>query len=115
MKEEQQYMLIFRFTPNPQHQPSEDEKAEMHKQWGAFIGQMAISEKLVSTHQLGFEGARVASDKSVEDGILFADGQTMGGNMIIKANSLNEATELAKGCPILLMGGNAEVRSIRPM
>lgn len=107
--------MIFRFTPNVEHQPTKQEEKEMHEQWGAFIGQLAISEKLVSTHQLGFEGMLVNADKSITPGISTSDGETIGGNMIVKANSLEEAAELAKQCPILLIGGSAEVRVITPM
>jgi hypothetical protein len=35
--------------------------------------------------------------------------------MIIKANSVEEATSIAKNCPILHMGGSVEVRDIIPM
>jgi hypothetical protein len=88
---------------------------EMHQQWGAFIGHIAIQEKLVSTHQLGFEGKQIFADQSVTDGIHISDNQTLGGNMIVKANTLDEAVEMAKNCPILSMGGSVEVRAIRPM
>jgi hypothetical protein len=33
----------------------------------------------------------------------------------LKAESLEVATELAKKCPILFMGGSVEVRSLIPM
>ena len=115
MTQEQQYMMIFRYTPNSEYRPSPEEQAEMHQAWGRFIGNIAISEKLVSTHQLGFEGSRIHSDLSVEEGIYIAESKTLGGNMIVRAYSLEEATEMAKGCPILSMGGEVEVRSITPM
>jgi hypothetical protein len=38
--------------------------------------------------------------------------ETVGGYTIIKANDLKEATELAKGCPIVTVGGSVEVRPI---
>jgi hypothetical protein len=57
----------------------------------------------------------VAADNSVSEGILISENQTLGGNMIVKAADLNEAAEIAKGCPILLMGGNVEIRTINPM
>ncbi|HEY8936239.1 MAG TPA: YciI family protein [Cyclobacteriaceae bacterium] len=41
--------------------------------------------------------------------------ELIGGYSIVKANSLEEATELAKGCPILTVGGNVEVREISVM
>lgn len=108
-------MMVFRFTPDFSRQPTEEERATMKSEWGKFIGNIAISEKLVSTYQLGFEGKKVQADLSVEDGVLIADQQVMGGNMVVKAHSLDEATELAKGCPILNMGGTVEIRSIIPM
>ncbi|MEM9324764.1 MAG: YciI family protein [Bacteroidota bacterium] len=115
MKKEQNFMMLFRFTPNPNSRPTEEEQAAMKEAWGSFIGNIAISEKLVSTYQLGFEGNVIQTNLSVTDGMLIAEQQTTGGNMVVKANSLQEATELAKDCPILKMGGTVEVRSIIPM
>ena len=108
-------MLNFRFTPNFGYQPTEQEQSTMREEWGKFIGNMAIKEKLVSTHQLGFEGTQIKADLSIDNGIHISENQTLGGNMIVKANSLTEATELAKDCPILKMGGTVEVRNILPM
>ena len=108
-------MMLFRFTPDFSYQPTEEDKAAMKEQWGSFIGNIAIAEKLVSTHQLGFEAKVIQPDLSEQDGILIAEKQTIGGNMIVKANSLEEASTLAKDCPILKMGGTVEVRSIMPM
>jgi hypothetical protein len=36
----------------------------------------------------------------------------IGGYLIVKANSLDEAVEAAKSCPNLLYGGNVEVRAV---
>ena len=115
MEQKNQFMLVFRFEPNFSYQPTEAEMNEMHQQWGAFIGNIAIQEKLVSTHQLGFEGRQIYADQSVKEGIHVLNNQTLSGNMIVKANTLDEAVEMAKKCPILFMGGSVEVRSIQPM
>ena len=115
MVQKNEFMLVFRYEPNNDYQPTAAEMNEMHQQWGAFIGNIAIAEKLVSTHQLGFEGKQIFADKSVSEGIHIAERQTLGGNMIVKANSLDEAVEMAKNCPILSMGGMVEVRAIQPM
>jgi hypothetical protein len=115
MEQKTEFMLVFRYEPNNNYQPTEAEMTEMHQQWGAFIGNIAIQEKLVSTYQLGFEGKQIAANKSVQEGIYIAGNLTLGGNMIVIANSLDEAVEMAKACPILLMGGTVEVRSIQPM
>ncbi len=115
MGQNNEFMLVFRFEPNFTYQPTETEMNEMHQNWGAFIGNISIKEKLVSTHQLGFEGKQIFADKTVAEGIHISNNQTLGGNMIIKANSMEEAVEIAKDCPILLMGGSVEVRVINPM
>lgn len=115
MKTEQNFMMLFRYTPNPEYKPTPQEMEQMHQAWGNFIGNIATKDKLESTYQLGFEGKQITSDLSTKDGILIAENQMVSGNMIVKANSLDEAVEMAKESPILQMGGTVEVRSIIPM
>ena len=108
------FMLLFRFEPGNE-QPTEEQLSEMQRQWGEFIGGIAFQGRLVSTHQLGFEGKKIYSDQSTEDGLHFSEGLTLGGNLILKAETLESASEIAKRCPILFAGGNVEVRNIIPM
>jgi hypothetical protein len=115
MVQTNEFMMVFRFEPNNNYQPTEVELNEMHQAWGAFIGNIAIQEKLVSTHHLSFEGKQIFADKSVVEGIHVANNLTIAGNMIVKANSIDEAADMAKNCPILVMGGTVEVRAIQPM
>lgn len=115
MVQTNEFMLAFRFEPNTNDQPTSAEMDQMHQAWGAFIGNIAIQEKLISTHQLGFEGKQIFSDRTVVDGIHIAGNQTLGGNMIVRAQSIDEAVSMAKNCPILSMGGSVEVRGIQPM
>ena len=109
-----EFMLLFRFEPT-QAEPAQEQENEMHKQWGAFIGGVAAQGKLVSTHQLGFEGRQIGAGQTVDEGIHIAEKQTTGGNMVLMAASMDEAVDLAKKCPILSMGGTVEVRDIVPM
>ncbi len=115
MKTEKTFMMLFSYTPNFNYQPTEKEMVEMKQDWGSFIGTIAIKEKLVSTYQLGFEGKQIAADTTIKKGILISENKTISGNMVVKANSLDEAVEMAKESPILKMGGSVEVRSIIPM
>ena len=115
MKTEQTFMMIFRYSPNPDYKPTTQEMEQMKQAWGGFIGNIAIKEKLVSTTQLGFVGKQIASDLTLSEGFLIADNKLVSGNMIVKANSIDEAVEMAKDSPILKMGGTIEVRSIIPM
>lgn len=115
METKKEFMLLFRFEPNFNYQPTTSELNQLHQSWGSFIGNIAIQEKLVSTHQLGFEGTQIFANKTAKNGIHVASNQTLGGNMIVKANSIGEATQIAKKCPILTMGGSVEIRSIQTM
>ncbi len=115
MKQDNEFMLLFRFSPNLDQQPTEEELLNMQNQWGEFIGHLMISEKLITTHRLGFEGVHVHSDLSTDNQIVMNKAMTLSGNMVIKSQSIEEATEIAKACPILNMGGSVEIRNIIPM
>lgn len=115
MKTGQTFMMVFRYKPNPEYKPTAEEMEQMKADWGSFIGNIAIKEKLESTNQLGFEGAQVSTDLTVSKGVLISENKMVSGNMIVKANSLDEAVEMAKDSPILKMGGTVEVRNIIPM
>jgi hypothetical protein len=115
MEKKTEFMFVFRLEPNPNFQPTEAQLAEMHQTWGAFFGNIAGQGKLVSTHQLGFEGKQIAADQTVTDGIYVSSSETISGNMVVNADTIEEATEMAKQCPILQMGGTIEVRSIQAM
>jgi hypothetical protein len=115
MKTSNEFMLVFRFEPNFNYQPTAEDLAKMGQEWGAYFGSLAQAGQMVSTHQLGFEGVQVAADQSVTEGIHIANKQTLGGNLIVKVDTMEEAIAIAKQSPILNMGGTVEVRSINPM
>ena len=114
MSQLKEFMLLFRYEPSNE-EPSQEQLQEMHKHWGEFIGGIAMQGKLVSTHQLGFEGKKIFANQNTEDGFYIAEGKTIGGNMVLKAESIESVTEIAKKCPILFMGGTVEVRDVIPM
>ncbi len=115
MVQSNEFMLLFRLEPSTESTPTASEMESMKAKWGAYIGTIAIAEKLVSTHQLGWEGRRITSDLKEEEGIYIVNNITLGGNMVVKAKDMTEAISLAKKCPILQMGGSVEVRNILPM
>ena len=114
MKNVNEYMLIFRLNPQS-IQLSEEEIESINQGWGPYFGNLAISEKLVSTHRLDFEGQLLSADSSSSEGLYLSNGELVTGNLIVKAETKEEALEIAKGSPILQMGGNVEIRKILPM
>jgi hypothetical protein len=107
-----EFMMIFRMAPLGKFQPTPEQMQESIKQWQDWIGGIAAQGKFVSTNQLGFSGKTLKPNGVVTDGPYAEVKEIVGGYIIVKANSLEEAIELAKGCPILYMGGHVEVRDI---
>ena len=65
-------------------------------------------------HPLEHEGKVVTGQKKlVNDGPFAEAKDVVGGYVIVEARDLNHAAELAKGCPILLIGGSVEVRQVQ--
>lgn len=62
--------------------------------------------------QLSASGKGVRANGVITDGPYTEIKETIGGYMSIKGESLEKAIELAKGCPILMIGGNVEIRAI---
>jgi hypothetical protein len=115
MKIKNEFMLLFRYEPNMNYQPTEAEMTQMHQEWGAYFGKLASEGKMVSTHQLGFEGMQIAADKTTTEGFNISNNVMVSGSLLVHADSIEEAVEIGKACPILNMGGTVEVRSIIPM
>ena len=58
------------------------------------------------------EGRVVNAKKVVTDGPFVESKEIVGGYSIVKADTIDAAAELAKGCPALLAGGKVEVRPL---
>src|ERR1700704_5774809 len=80
------------------------------KQTMDWIGSIAAQNKFVSGTGLSFDGARVVtaknSKKVVTNGPFGEIKETIGGLIVVKADSMDEAVEFAKGCPVLQGDGN---------
>ncbi len=84
------------------------------KQTMDWIGTIAAQNKFVGGNGLQFEDAQVVtSNKVVTNGPFGEIKETIGGYIIVKANSPEEAAEFAKGSPVLQGEGNTiEVRRL---
>lgn len=80
------------------------------------MGGLAAQNKLVNQgNRLNSDGKVVKPNNVVTNGAYVEVKELIGGYTIIKATSLDEAAEIAKGCPILAVGGSVEVRQIISM
>jgi hypothetical protein len=87
------------------------------KQTMDWIGGITAQNKFVSGTGLPFDNAKVVTSKNgkpvVTNGPFGDIKETIGGFIIVRAGSVEEAVEFAKGSPVLQGEGNSvEVRSI---
>ena len=112
----QEFLLVFRRSTASDTPQSPEQLQSMMKPWQDWMGGLAAQNKLVSSgNRLASDGKVVKPDNVITNGPYVEIKESIGGYIIIKADSLDEAAELAKGCPIFKVGGNVEVRTIVPM
>ena len=112
-----EFLLIFRrdFKTNG-IQPSPEQLQNMMKEWQNWMGSIAARNKLVNSgNRLADEGRVVKPGAMVTNGPYVEIKEAIGGYIVVKAASIDEAAELAKDCPIFFINGNVEVRTIVPM
>jgi hypothetical protein len=108
-----EFILLFRSAQNGDARPTPEQLKDISKPWQDWMGSIAAQNKLANRgNRLGFEGAAVLPGNVVTDGPYAEVKEILGGYIVVKTASMDEAIELAKGCPILNTGGNVEVRSI---
>jgi hypothetical protein len=107
------YMLLFWAPKRLLSMPRSDEQArESGERWRSW-------EQALRRAGHSFTGARLEAagrcvigvEKTIADGP-FGDDHVMGGYFLMSASSLEQATDLARGCPVLQNGGTVEVRPV---
>ena len=112
----EEYALIMRHEDGSKIASPEQMQAWM-KQTMDWIGSIAAQNKFVGGTGLPFDGAKVVMHKGSENMVTngpFGDiKETIGGFITVRAETIDEAVEFAKGCPVLQGEGNSvEVRRI---
>ena len=107
------FMFIFRGpSPNDLNWTPEHFQENMQK-WFNWIGELSAKGHYVSGNPLLPEGKMVKGKKPVATDGPFAEGkELLGGYIVIKAESLAHATELAFGFPDFDNNGSVEVREV---
>jgi hypothetical protein len=108
-----EYMLIFRHEDGSKLASPEQLQVWM-KQTMDWIGGIAAQNKFSGGNGLPFDDARIVGHNNVVTNGPFGEiKETIGGYIIVKADSVEEAVEFAKGSPVLQGQGNTvEVRRI---
>ena len=110
------FLFVFRMDQSQMPKMSPEEMQANTKRWMDWIGSIAAQNKLTDRgNRLMPEGKVLKPNNVITDGPYTEIKETLGGYSIIKADNLDEATEIAKGCPGLQNGGSVEVREINAM
>lgn len=111
-----EYMFIIRGGDDLAQQKSPEEMQQHMQDWQVWMGGIAERDRFIGGQPLSLEGkSLVESGSRVVDRPLAEGKELVGGYIIVKADSLDEATDMAKGCPGFEHECTIEVREIRPM
>ena len=108
-----EFILIFRHE-NVTGKVSPEQMQTWMKQQMDWIGGIAAQNKFIGGTGLLFDDAKVVGHNGIVTNGPFGEiKETLGGYVMVKAESVEEAVEFAKGTPILQGEGNTvEVRQI---
>ena len=111
-----EYLLLFRNASSAHgYLATTQDMAEDMPKWQAWIGNIAMQGKLVSTAPIEYNASIVNKDGVSKGPYKEADSVLVSGYVICKADSPEEAQEWSKTCPILKYpNSSVEIRSLVP-
>lgn len=111
------FVFIFRNSLYEGEKQSPEELQAITTSWMNWMGSIAAQNKLSNPgNRLAYADARtVKPGNVVTDGPYTEIKEFINGFIVVKTETIEEAVELAKGCPIFSAGGNVEVRTTIPM
>ncbi|MEO6547966.1 MAG: YciI family protein [Ferruginibacter sp.] len=113
------FLLVYRTDEKTMHALPKRSPGDMQdsmKRWMDWIGGIAAQNKLTDRgNRLNPTGKVLRTDNVIADGPYSEIKEFIIGYSIVNATAIEDAIELAKGCPVLAIGGNVEVREISAM
>jgi len=111
-------MSAFTYLFRGRQIPTSPEQRQKHlEKWVAWFQELGAQGHVKDPgHPLESTGKVVnGNQKIVKDGPYVEAKDIVGGYIVVEANDLAHAVELAKGCPILEVGGSVEVRPVQKL
>jgi hypothetical protein len=107
------FMYVFRGGAFVQQGLSPAELGAHLQKWTTWIGELAKAGEHDGGAAVQGGGKTIrGTRKAVTDGPYAEAKDLVTGNLVVKATSLDEATQLAMGCPIFEFDGSVEVRPV---
>jgi hypothetical protein len=108
-----EYLLIFRNTGWHKDLSAEEIRHQMAR-FTAWFEQLNREGKFKGGAPLAHKGKILSSSTIITDGPFAESKEAVAGFFIIRAENLEQAAEIASGCPGLKVGQTVEVRAIEP-
>lgn len=112
-----EYLLLFRNASAANgYLSTTQDMAEDMPRWQSWIGNIAMQGKLVNTAPVRYD-ASIVNNEGITTGEPYKESNSVlvAGYLICKADSLEEAQEWSKSCPILKYpNSSVEIRSLIP-
>jgi hypothetical protein len=112
-----EYIFLFRGGDGKNLQQSPEKWQAHMEKWMQWMGNLSEKGQFVGAQPLDASGRQVSGNKKVVSDGPFMEGKEMvGGYLICKADTYDNAVDIAKGCPILeFEDGIVEVREIQEL
>ena len=113
----EKFIFLFRGGQNHADNAQESQAAADNMQaWRSWMEGLGKQGVFVGADPLQRIGKQVnGKNKVVTDGPFIEGKEMVGGYVIVTAKDIDEAVEIAKGCPIFKEDGKVEVRPLQTM
>ncbi len=109
------YLLMLRDHEDRWVHFSPEEQQAVIQRFNAWNDKLRATEQFVSAGKLTQDRGttvRGNDDEAVVDGPYSEAKEAIGGFFLVRAESAEEAAQIAKGCPVITYGGSVEVREM---
>ena len=107
------YIVLFR-EPDGRKAPHSAAEVTRHRaNWKNWMDEYGVKGNIAGGSGLTLEGYVIAVDGEMARGMHRVGDEIVGGFLLIKADSLDEAAGIVRSCPIYEFGGYAEVREMQ--
>jgi|SRR6185312_5679750 len=108
------FIVIFREPDGRSTGHSKPETEKHQEDWKIWMGKWTAKGKYKGGSSLTLNGKMIQSaDKKIVNDIHKVGTEIVGGFLLLDADDLSEATQIAASCPIFDFGGYAEIREMQ--
>jgi len=108
-----EFLYLYRGSERVNAALSPQQMQDYSQRFQSWIMSLTKAGKISSCGPLANNGRTMAGPKAVvSDGPYTESKDLVGGYTVLTAENLDEATQIARGCPFLNVGGTVEIRPV---